>query len=314
METRTDKLSRLLHDGSRAGLRLAALFGALTALLVVPACDSDDVRNALKGDSATSGTVLAAVSQVLVGVVPGVPTGGPQPEGTSTDFALTLTPGSAAVTNGGTATITASATSAFSEVYLGVTGLDAYYLLELPAPVTSTELFVTLDQDYNDPTVTFSVSAGDGVDTGPIAEQEFVVVIVGTGDVQVSLTMDRQDDLDLWVVDPAGDTVWWQQRTVSSGGTLDLDANAGCFTNFGNSENVTWPEGSAPVGIYEVYVQLFDTCSNMSVNYTVTVTVAGTPPEIFTGSFDPGDAGGAEAFITAFEVIDPAEEEPPPAL
>jgi hypothetical protein len=299
----------LTKNNTRSAMRIAR--DTLTLLIVglltmAGSCDDKKIRKALKGDAATSGTVLSAVSQVSSNGTSGTAFPGGQPEGTASQFDLTLVPSAAAVTNGGTALINATAASAFTHVYVAVEGLDAYYEIVLPAAVTSTDLLLTVDQDYSDPTITFAVSAGDGTLTGAIATQAYDVVIVGTGDVQVSLTFDRQDDVDLWVIDPAGDTVWWAQRTVPSGGELDLDANPACFEPHGNSENITWPEGSAPTGTYEVYVQLFESCSNQDVNFTVTVTVIGSPPQIFRGQLTPADELVDPPLLTSFTVLPPA--------
>jgi hypothetical protein len=285
----------------RRPVKLVAL---LSLALVALACN-DDLRKELKGNAATSGTILAAVSQVGTGGgTSGTLVDDVQPVGTDPNFALSLTPNAPAVTNGGTATITASAASPFSEIYLSVEGLAGYYRIVLPAPTTSTDLRVTVDQDYRQPSITFAVSAGDGTNTGPIALQGFTVVIVGSGDIQVSITFDRQDDLDLAVVDPMGDRVDFATTTVASGGTLDLDANPACGAPFGNSENVTWPQGRAIMGDYQVRVAFFDSCTGQTVNYTVTVTVVGNPPQIFSGSFAPGDVG-MEVLITTFNVALP---------
>jgi hypothetical protein len=291
-------------DTTRQLRRPAKLVALLSLAFLAIACN-DDLRKELKGNAATSGTILSAVSQVGTGGgTSGSLVDDVQPVGTDTNFALTLTPNAPAVTNGGTATISATAASPFSEIYLSVEGLAGYYRVVLPAPTTSTDLRVTVDQDYRQPSITFAVSAGDGTNTGPIALQGFTVVIVGSGDIQVSITFDRQDDLDLAVVDPMGDRVDFATTTVASGGTLDLDANPACTAPFGNSENVTWPQGRAIMGDYQVRVAFFDSCTGQTVNYTVTVTVVGNPPQIFSGSFAPG-AVGTEVLITTFNVALP---------
>ena len=54
------------------------------------------------------------------------------------------------------------------------------------------------------------------------------VTTVGTGDVQVSVSWDVSNDIDLHVVDPNGFEIYWDDDTSPEGGTLDLDSNAGC--------------------------------------------------------------------------------------
>lgn len=75
---------------------------------------------------------------------------------------------------------------------------------------------------------------------------------LGTGDVQVTLTWDNSADLDLYVLEPSGATISYGNRTSASGGQLDVDDTDG----FG-PENVFWPTGQAPVGTYQVQVNLF---------------------------------------------------------
>jgi hypothetical protein len=154
--------------------------------------------------------------------------------------------------------------------------------------------------------------ASDGTELGPAASQDFTIVFVGTGDVQVSLTFDQQDDVDLAVTDPNLDTVFFGNRTVPSGGTLDLDANPICGGPHGNAENITWPEGTAPNGSYDVFVDLFASCFPNPVNYTVTVSVVGSNPQILSGTLVPADALAGPMLIGTFTVSPPAP--PPPAV
>lgn len=295
----------------RRGLHHVRVAVAFKALLVATVfgtgCDSDDeLQRALSGDAATSGTILSAMSQARTasGVV-GVLLPGSPMVGSNAGLAVTLTPSAVAVTNGGTASLAVSAATAFSELTLAVTGLAGFYQFTLPAPVTSTTLQLTIDQDIMTPTVTFSVVASDGVDFGPAATQDFTIVFVGTGDVQVSLTFDQQDDVDLSVTDPNGDTVFFGNRSVASGGMLDLDANPVCGSPRGNAENITWPEGTAPDGNYDVFVDLFANCFPSPVNYTVTITVVGSDPQLLTGTLVPADALLGPMLITSFVVASP---------
>jgi hypothetical protein len=98
---------------------------------------------------------------------------------------------------------------------------------------------------------------------------------VGTGDIQVTLTWDASVDLDLWVEDPTGETVYWANNPIPSGGELDRDNACGNFIS-GRPENIFWPTGNAPSGTYTVFVNYFSDCdSTGSVAYTVRTVVRG---------------------------------------
>lgn len=109
---------------------------------------------------------------------------------------------------------------------------------------------------------------------------------VGTGDVEVTLSMSVPTDLDLYVSDPSASTVYYGNTTVGSGGHLDLDANAACSGNMGvNSEHVFWPAGRAPAGTYNVRVAHFESCvRGAPIDYRVTVRACGETA-VFSGRF-----------------------------
>ena len=106
----------------------------------------------------------------------------------------------------------------------------------------------------------------------------FRVQKLGTGDVQVTLKWATRDDLDLIIVDPKGDRVYYKNRRVSSGGKLDVDANSSCRnTTNAPVENIFWPPGKAPAGKYVVGVNLFKRCENNTnaIPFTMTFNVQG---------------------------------------
>jgi hypothetical protein len=106
---------------------------------------------------------------------------------------------------------------------------------------------------------------------------------LGTGDVQITLRWDGPADLDLHVIDPFGEEIWYSHAASASGGQLDVDAHAGCSTNV-PVENVFWPTGGAPSGAYEVAVHNFAACGAGAVTYTVTVTLDGVVLDQWSGT------------------------------
>ncbi|MEO1590237.1 MAG: hypothetical protein AAFU71_02980 [Cyanobacteria bacterium J06632_22] len=114
--------------------------------------------------------------------------------------------------------------------------------------------------------------------------------VLQTGDIQVTLRWQTEDDLDLVVVDPSGATVSYVNPSVSSGGQLDVDANAFCEnTGFSPVENIFWPAGGAPAGDYSALVVLSIPCGERTttVDYTLTILNQGDR-QTFQGTVGQG--------------------------
>jgi Ca-activated chloride channel family protein len=76
-----------------------------------------------------------------------------------------------------------------------------------------------------------------------------------SGDIRVSLVWDNRNDLDLHVIPPSGDEIYWGHKKSFDGGELDVDMNAFKPRTVKPVENIYWPKGGAPNGKYKVYVQ-----------------------------------------------------------
>lgn len=106
-----------------------------------------------------------------------------------------------------------------------------------------------------------------------------------TGAVQILLEWHNYNDLDLICRDPAGDVVWFRQKTIPSGGMLEIDMNAGSQYSSSPIENIYWREGGAPKGRYRVgilYYKRHDTQDSTS-DFKVTVRY-GDKEQIFNGT------------------------------
>lgn len=77
-----------------------------------------------------------------------------------------------------------------------------------------------------------------------------------TGDVQMLLSWNNINDLDLYCVDPKKETICYKHKTSKSGGILEIDRNAVYVTNT-PIENIFWPTEQAPKGHYAVYVNMY---------------------------------------------------------
>lgn len=80
-----------------------------------------------------------------------------------------------------------------------------------------------------------------------------------TGDVQISISWDDLNDIDLWVVFESleyggrGCMIGWSNKIGVNNGFLDIDMNVTPFTREA-VENIFWPHGQAPPGRYTVYI------------------------------------------------------------
>lgn len=92
------------------------------------------------------------------------------------------------------------------------------------------------------------VKSGETVDCTPAPS---------SGDVQILLSWNNYNDLDLICTDPNRETVFYRNRTVSSGGQLEIDMNVEYPDSKKPIENIYWESGTAPIGTYNVYLQFY---------------------------------------------------------
>jgi len=102
-------------------------------------------------------------------------------------------------------------------------------------------------------------------------EEQLVIKQVGTGALQISISWDQLDDVDLNVYTPSEEKLFWNHLESDDGsGKLDVDANMGCNKSdtkkWGvNAENVFFD--SVEDGEYTIVVHLFQRCpDNIRVN------------------------------------------------
>ena len=122
---------------------------------------------------------------------------------------------------------------------------------------------------------------------------------LGTGDIQVTLRWDGDNDLDLHVIDPDGERIYFQNKVSGSGGVLDVDANAGCSQNMTNNpvENIFWAESIAPNGQFQILVHYYQHCdSEVNTPFTVRLLVDGEE-QSFNGQVNNG---GEQVLVTEF--------------
>lgn len=129
-----------------------------------------------------------------------------------------------------------------------------------------------------------------------------------TGDVRISLLWDNRNDLDLYVIEPSGDCIFYG-NTVSrvTGGMLDVDVNVRGETTK-PVENIFWPKGMVPEGRLRVFVQLygFHEPHGMDTNYAVEIYNRGEYQR-FKGTIRGGTRPRSNIEITEL-IYRPSEE------
>jgi hypothetical protein len=126
-------------------------------------------------------------------------------------------------------------------------------------------------------------------------------VITQSG-VNIALTWNSTDDLDLEVRDPIGGSLYWETPTTPSGGTLSGNVNQQCVLTTANAptETARWSPGGIPTGSYELLVYFQQSCNNNApASFVITIDVNGASLSPIQGRLNPGDV-----FVASFEIAE----------
>lgn len=143
----------------------------------------------------------------------------------------------------------------------------------------------------------------DGVVSAPVNHAVSVnSVAAGSSQLQVSLNWVHPVDMDLHVLMPDDELIFFANKVGAQGGQLDLDSNPACILDRIQNENVTWRTTAPISGEYVVSVHLWSACEAIeSMPYIVTVR-RGDQVTTFEGSFLPADDGTSPREITRFTI------------
>lgn len=132
--------------------------------------------------------------------------------------------------------------------------------------------------------------------------ENYGVVRIYTSDVKVTLSWNNMVDLDLHVIDPNGEKIYFENPISASGGMLDIDNVEGL-----GPENIYWQDSSAPIGEYQVFVHFYDG-ELTSSNYTVRVQAFGIIDETYTGSIGYDELVHVVNFNNSGVLTEPAKK------
>lgn len=164
----------------------------------------------------------------------------------------------------------------------------------------------TSDVDCNDNDAAINPGATDIPNDGIDQNCDGADLVVGSGDVRVTLTWNSDDDVDLHVIDPSGERIWYLDRFATSGGNLDRDDNVavcGADPEPGGVENIFWPAGGAPTGTYTVEIYSYNDCAPANTDWTLQVFVDGVLVIDDSGTGGGGtasDSKGVQIHTTTF--------------
>lgn len=133
------------------------------------------------------------------------------------------------------------------------------------------------------------------VDTrGAVGPRKTLTFAVATSDeegLRVRLRWDSDADLDLHVIDPAGNEIWAgdinsykapppgmppaDRDAYRRGGQLDFDSNGACLLDGRREENVSFPADAIPSGHVDVRVATASMCGEAVAHYEVKAWLGG---------------------------------------
>jgi hypothetical protein len=214
----------------------------------------------------------------------------------TTGVTITDISGDSVVVNGGTAVVALACSVSATAVIIGAPGSYGYYRLptqDLPGDVV---VVATISQTAPSNFILHFLTEEPGPEYpeyGTIAAYAPALYTVGTGVIQVSLNFRPSQDVDLHLVEPTGEEIFYGNLNSTAGGELDLDSNPACNLDHINNENITYPDTvSPPPGEYIVRVDYWMSCDGGGADFSVITRVQDEDPKLYSGHFEAWEADG----------------------
>lgn len=247
---------------------------AAACMLTFTACSSSS-----DDDDNGGGTPQESYQSNLFNVSEAVFQNAALPASTSSDVITGIEINDQALANGSNF-ITVTSSEEYDRFYIGVEGESGYYeivptnILETSATRASALysyiIFLNYGANYNR-NITMLVKARktNGSITQAYRKAIRYVQTGISGDLAINLTFSNEKDVDLRLITPSGDEIYYGNRTrtvrdevgdsiIRYG--LDHDSNAGCRIDGLKNENIVIPDIAVEPGIYEVRVDMYSNC------------------------------------------------------
>jgi hypothetical protein len=142
------------------------------------------------------------------------------------------------VINGGSTIVSFYSSEKVKTVFVAVKGMEGYYKYDFPENYEVLraasaryyyELILHIAQELKEQGFTISISCltANGVTSTSEDTDKIKVKEVGTGKLQISLSWDQYDDLDLHLLEPSGNKIYYGNRTSVNGRKLEFEY--GCY-------------------------------------------------------------------------------------
>lgn len=227
------------------------------------------------------------------------------------------------VINGGKTIATLTSNAPLSSVLIGLKGHEGYYDVATANEIQTRsgeftyEIIIDFSQvlDLTDFELKFVGIITDGKRT-EVYYKAFQLVEAGIGELQVSLSWDKEDDVDLHLYDADNNHIYYSNKVVKNVetgetvGELDIDSNPNCNIDGVKNENIYYK--NLQDGTYRIYVDLYRKCTNSTGSkYAVNVLHNGTRLHLsdqMIGKFDDDYYGSRNnpsqyVLIGAFSIV-----------
>jgi hypothetical protein len=194
-------------------------------------------------------------------------------------------------------------------IIIGVANESGFYQIFAPESGPVDEFSVNIDfaeEDFKNVYYLLFAGIDEDGNVGPADSTKVIMVDAALGTMEVTCEWDTLVDIDLYLQEPNGDTIYFDNPTSANQGFLDMDSNPFCWLDSVNTEVIYYDETAAvEAGTYNILLRYLSNCEvNEPVQYTITVKFNNEVLDIagienpFTGSFNTD-----ETFINPKEIL-----------